>query len=55
LSSTLASEKAEIESERTTLEALEAQVENLGREIRRVTAFTLIKPVSSAWTRSLKS
>ena len=35
VSSTLNSEKAEIESERATLEALETQVEKLGREIER--------------------
>ena len=33
MSSTLDNEKAEIESERTTLEALDAQVEKLGREV----------------------
>ena len=35
VSSTLASEKAEIEADRTTLGALETQVETLGREIDR--------------------
>lgn len=35
VSSTLKIEKEEIESERTTLEALEAQIEKLGREIER--------------------
>ena len=33
--STLASEKAEIEAERTTVQALDAQIENLGRQIER--------------------
>jgi multidrug resistance efflux pump len=35
VSSTLNSEKAEIESERATLEALKAQIEILSREIER--------------------
>jgi hypothetical protein len=35
VSSTLVSEKAEIETERATIEAFEAQIEELGREIER--------------------